>query len=529
MNSQQSDTSDILTLEQKWEQLNFPEKEFCTLKEGQNIVLHSTEHSAERILATAELSTLEDLIKVLVNKFKEVESKNEELNKDWSESEDILKLVSKVSMFKSYVLQAVALGNYTPILENLKQKEIQIAATYKQNYEVRLKFAEKAEALQESTDWKTTTDELRQLLEDLKSAPIVEKHKNDELWERINKAKDYFYQRKRAHQEEMEIEMMSNLDLKLEICEKAEKLSKSEEWRITTDAFKELMEQWKTIGRVVSNEKNDELWNRLIESKNSFFEKKKKHFANIFEEQELNHQKKVAIVERAEALQNSEDWKETTELFTALNEEWKAIGRTPREKADEIWERFKAAKDRFFDAKRKNYQELKVNLEDNYARKSAIAERAENIRKSENWRDTTLEFNDLMTEWKSIGPVPREYGDDLWEKFIAARKFFFDRKDDNREKRNKDFEKRVSSRLSQTKDFLNRIEEEYKDDIAKIEEFKESLNNISGEGAKDEELKSHLTSLVQNIEKKLPNKLSKIEDVKKQYEELLEKSKNPNK
>lgn len=526
MNTNQSDATEILTAEQKWEQLNFPEKEFCALKEGQNLVLKATEHFPERVLANVVYSTLDNLIKILTDKFKEVEKKFNDLAQEWNETEDKLKLVAKLHIFKSYVLQAVALGNYSPIFADLVQKEKQIETIYKENYQIRLKLVEKAESLRDSTDWKITTDEFKQILEDIKSAPLVEKHKNDELWDRLIKAKEHFFQRKRVHQEELEAEMMNNLDLKLEICEKAEMLAKSDDWRTATDALKDLMEQWKSIGRLLSVEKNDELWHRFLNAQNNFFERKKKYFSEIFAEQDLNYQKKLAIVEKAEALQNSEDWKETTEQFNTLNEEWKAIGKVPREKIDEIWERFRNAKDKFFDAKRKNYQELKVNLEDNYARKSAIVDRVENIKNSENWRDTTFEFNELMNEWKSIGPIPREYGDQLWEKFIAARKHFFNRKDAHREKRNKDFENRIHSRLQQTKDFLAKIEDEYKDDLAKIEEFKESINNISGEGAKDLELKNHLTSLVQNLERKLPNKSKKIAEVKNQYEELLEKTNN---
>src|SRR5690606_23132331 len=113
------------------------------------------------------------------------------------------------------------------------------------------------------------------------------------------------YENKRKNQEAYESQMMHNLDLKLELCEKAEALSLSKEWKDTTQKYKELNEEWKTIGRVASAEKNEELWNRFISAQNIFFDRKKENFERINAEQDQNLTLKKAIVEKAVTLQNN--------------------------------------------------------------------------------------------------------------------------------------------------------------------------------------------------------------------------------
>src|SRR5690606_18306990 len=145
--------------------------------------------------------------------------------------------------------------------------------------------------------------------------PFVEKEVSDRLWAQIEEARNHFYERKRAFQESVEKEMMQNLDLKLELCEKAEALSQSENWKETAEVYKQLMEQWKNIGRVATAEKNDELWNRFVSAKNIFFDRKAVHQGQIMEEQEANYIAKLKLVELAESIKESTKWKETADQY----------------------------------------------------------------------------------------------------------------------------------------------------------------------------------------------------------------------
>ncbi|PSK94099.1 DUF349 domain-containing protein [Taibaiella chishuiensis] len=522
MTTQQPNAENQITPE-KWDELNFDGKHFCSLNDAQEIVLKATAYSQERPLSAITTDNCDTIIAALSEKFKEVTSKLQELDTEWQQTEDKIKVNGKVLRLKEYLNHANAIGDYAPLYENLAEKEKHIQSLFDANYEEKLKLAEQAEALKDSEDWKGATDNFRAIVDHWKNANPAEKNKSDKLWERIENARNHFYERKRLHQDDVEKDMMQNLDLKMEICEKAEKLAQSEDWRKTSDLYKELMDQWKTIGRVASAEKNDELWNRFIAARNVFFDRKKVNFEQIQQEQEANYAVKLALVEKAEAICDNKDWKETTQEMSDMMDTWKKTGRVPYEKADELWNRLQAARDKFFAAKRQSAEEFKVNLEDNYAQKMALLKRAEELQHSDNWKEATDEINDLMQEWKKVGQIPREYGDEIWERFIGARNNFFARKDADRDRRKARFQSQLDGRFQQTQQFLEKIQSEIKEEEEKLNDFRSSLDNTTGSGTKEEELRKHLENLIRQIESKLPARREKEAEVARQLEELKEK------
>lgn len=523
MTTQQPGNDNLVTME-RWNELSFSGKEYCSLNEAQEIVLEATAHSPARILSAVNKANCEAVVTALSEKFTEVEAKLKELENEWQQADDKLKCSGKVARLKEYFLHANAIGNYEPLFSALKEKELQIDAIYTQNYQLKLAVTEKAEALKDSEDWRATTEAYRAIVEEWKTMPAIQKSKNEALWERIEKARNAFYDRKRHHQDDIEKEMMQNLDQKLELCEQAEKLAMSEDWRATADAQKEMMDRWKTIGKAASHEKNEELWQRFINARNTFFDRKKVHFEQIKTEQEANYALKLALVEQAESMQESTEWKKTSDAYSNLMTEWKKIGRVPQEKTEELWQRLDAARDKFFSARRQNVQEFKVGLEDNYAQKLVLVNRAEELQNSDNWRETSDELNELMTEWKKIGRASRDQEEELWERFIKSRKAFFARKDADRERRNARFKSQAEGRLKQNREFLEKIEEELREDEEKLKDFTESLANTESKDAKDEEIRKHLQNLIRQIESKLPAKRQKVEEVRAQLAELEKKT-----
>ena len=508
-----------------WDELHFEGKEWCRLDSENNLVLNATDHNPERILANLSPANAQLTINALSEKFNEVESKFSDFKKELDAAEEPEKLSGKLQRMKSYLLGAHALGDYQSMLRYVQEKEEGLQNLNQNHIKARQHLVDKAESLKESSDWKQTTEKYKQLVEEWRMAPHVDKESNDQLWAKIEAARNHFYERKRAHTEAMEKEMMQNLDQKLEICEEAEHLAKSDNWRETSDKFKALMDRWKSIGKVATPEKSEELWSRFTAAKNAFFDRKGAHQGDIAKEQAANLEEKLKLVEEAEAIKDSTEWKKTAQRYAEILESWKKIGKVPFEKADEIWNRMQAAKDCFFSAKRQHSENFKVGLEDNYAQKKALVERIESLKDATNWREATEEINELMTTWKTIGPVPREYGDELWEQFIKARKYFFKRKDEDRDNRKNRFVGQVQNRLNQSRQFLQKLEDELKEDEERLAEFHDTLNSTEEEDAKDKEIKKHVSNLVQQLERRLPSKRSKIEDVKMQIEELEQKLK----
>lgn len=521
------DSNQLQAINTWWESLTIDHKMQFALNDGGELVLKPYNDYKERIIASFSDENTEPVFKALVDKFPEIEEKVAELTKEWTAEEDKLKLIGKLERTKEYLNHTNAFGNFEALYKQVDELFEQATKLIEENHTKKLAIVEEAEKIAGSDDWKQTTDNLLKLAEDWKQTGYLDKERNDTLWSRLEAAKDKFFERKREHHEDVEKEMMQNLDLKMEIVDKAEALAASDDWRKATDELKALMEQWKSVGRTM-HDKNEELWKRFTEANNIFFERKRVHFEQIHKEQEENYKAKLELVDKAEALKDNTDWNDTTKAYKELMDEWKKTGRVPREKSDEVWNKFNAARDHFFERKRESQAAFKVELDDNYAQKLALLKRAENLAESTQWRETTEELNELMTEWKKIGPVPRKHSNEIWERFITARKQFFERKDANREQRKAYYEKKEKERISQTGNFADKIAAELDEEKNKLVDFKEALGNITPGMKKEEELREHLTKLIGQTEKKIEHKKEKLEEAQKQLEELKEKDAKSN-
>ncbi|MBS1772588.1 MAG: DUF349 domain-containing protein [Bacteroidetes bacterium] len=511
------------TLQEWWNAISFAGKNNYTLNEAGELTQQQVGQLKERVVTTLSADTADVTLKALQDKFSEAQYRCKELLVEWENTSDKLKLIGKAERFKDYLQEAAVVGEVNTLEKFIANIETELHKLVEENFIIKKQMAEEAETIAAGDNWKEGTQKLKDLAERWKKAGYLDKHRNEELWNRIEAAKNSFFERKRQNQEDVSKELLANLDLKMEMVEKAEKLAASEEWKEATEGFHNLMEEWKKTGRTI-HEKNEELWHKFITAKNSFFDRKKAHFDTIQVEQEANLVAKMALLEKAEALQNSTEWGSTAQAFTQLMEEWKKIGRAPAEKADEIWNRFIAAKETFFNAKKQHSETLKVSLQDNLAQKMALLKRAESLQNSTHWRETTDEMIELMEEWKKIGPVPREYNDDIWNKFTAARKKFFERKDANREHRKHVAEKHKSQRVQQTYDFVRKLEEELKEEEDRLADFKEGIQNITP-GKKEAELRAHLTKLIEQTEHKIQHKQEKLAEARKQVDDLESKSK----
>lgn len=505
------------TLQQWWDECTFSSKGLYQLKENGDIVLQALGGNGERTIATVAAENAEIVLKALLEKFPEVEAKIKELQQEWDSTADKLKLAGKVERIKDYLMHANAIGDFDTLVRAVIEMEQVITRQVNENYEAKLKLVQQAESLTDSEDWKETSQVLRDLTDQWKELGYTDKERNDVLWERLEAARTKFFDRKRSHQEDVNKEMLANLDIKIELVDKAEKLAASDDWKATTEAFKSLMDEWKKTGPTM-HDKNEALWSRFIMAKNTFFDRKKQNFETIQQEQETNYAAKLALVEKAEAMKENTEWNKTTTDFSALMDEWKSIGRVPSEKSDELWNRLNAAKDVFFNNRRQHFETVRVSLEDNMAMKQALIKRAEALQNSTRWHEATEELNELMDEWKKTGPVPREHSKKMWDQFLAARKTFFERKDSNREYRKQKAERKTNERKFQLTTFLKNLEAELKEEQEKLEDFKNGLQNITP-GRKAEELRNHLEDLIKQTERIITSKQGKIETTKKQIEE----------
>ena len=202
------------------------------------------------------------------------------------------------------------------------------------------------------------------------------------------------------------------------IVARAESLVDSQEWKATSEAFREMQEQLRSIGSA-GKELDDPIWERFRAARSGFHERRTAFFADRQKQWEVSKEKKEALAVEAESLAEVDDFKDKSARARALMDEWKAAGFAGREAEDELWPKFRGALDRFYERRTAYYEQNKL-------RKEELAVKAEEISGSTDWRATGEAMRRLMEEWKTLGSAGRENDDPLWERFRGAQQIFYE-------------------------------------------------------------------------------------------------------
>ena len=242
-----------------------------------------------------------------------------------------------------------------------------------------------------------------------------------------------FYDLVQINRELRDLDFRKNLEAKTEFCEQAEALAESED---VVGAFKELQklhEQWKEYGPV-AKEFRDSIWERFRAATAVINKKYQAHFEGLKEQHAANLEAKTALCEKVEAIAEQEiassnQWNALSKEIEAIQAEWRKIGFATRKDNQKVYDRFRAACDKFFSRKREYYNEFKDNMNDNMAKKLAIIEQAEALKDSTDWKKTSDTLIELQKQWKEIGAVPRKKSEQLWKRFRAACDAFFNERD----------------------------------------------------------------------------------------------------
>ncbi len=242
--------------------------------------------------------------------------------------------------------EAKAIGDFDRLYECLRNLEKEIISIQNERIKKKEELCQQAEELSKSTDWKETGKRLQELQRVWKRIGSAGQDIDEELWQRFRSAQDYFFRQREEYYNGLEREREENKRKKEELCEKAEALINSTDWKESTDLLMELQRQWKQIGSA-GRDYDEDLWLRFRIPQDIFFQRRKEYYEKLDQEREENRKKKEGLCLKAEALSGSMDWKATTELFQGLMEQWKQIGYAGRDYEDALWERFKSAMDIF--------------------------------------------------------------------------------------------------------------------------------------------------------------------------------------
>ena len=244
-----------------------------------------------------------------------------------------------------------------------------------------------------------------------------------------------FYDMVKINRDLRDLDFKKNLEAKEAFCAAAEKLAENEN---VVNAFHELQklhEQWKEYGPV-AKEKREEIWDRFKAATSVINKKYQAHFEGLKAQQEENLEKKKVLCEKLEEIaereiKNTADWNQLSKEIESLQAEWRTIGFATKKENQKIYDRFRAACDKFFERKREHYTTIKDSMSANLEKKQAIIEQAEALKSSTEWKKTADQLIALQKQWREIGAVPRKKSEQLWKRFRAACDEFFANRDAN--------------------------------------------------------------------------------------------------
>ena len=452
--------------------------------------------------STTSIATYETKTEV-VNRLKEISESDEEVTRQELDSlkSNFYRIhrAEADAAYKKFIDEGGSAEEYAPepdpeetafkeLMAAIREKRAAAAAALEQereaNYQKKLEIIDKIKVLTENPDeinrGYNDFKELQQQWNDIKEVPA---DKATNLWKTYQQAVEAFYDTLKLSNELRAYDFKKNLERKTALCEAAEKLADETDIIVAFRKLQQLHQDFRETGPVASDLR-EEIWTRFKEASTVINKRHQEFFEARKQKEEENLAKKTTICETIEAfdlegLKTFAEWNAISEKITALQAEWKTIGYAPQKMNTKIFERFRAACDAFFTRKNEYFQTVRDNLNQNYALKLELVEKAEALKDSTDWKATTDALVELQKKWKEIGTVPKKYSDQIWERFNTACDAFFAAK----KEANKDVHSEQTANMEKKRAIIDAlaaiVPEEFEGDLrSKLREAQEEWNQI---------------------------------------------------
>ena len=449
-----------------------------------------------------ELASSDEMLNQTFNKFRELQHR-------WKET-GVVPQQNVKDLWETYNLHVENFYNFIKINKELRDLDL------KKNYEQKLALCEQAEALVLEPSIVEAFHKLQKLHDEWREIGPVANEYKEVLWNRFKEASSRINKQHQEFFENIKQEQLRNLELKSELCVKAEELAQQpltsrKEWNKASEKLFEIQKVWKTIGFAPKKD-NNAIYERFRNACDKFFEAKRTYYAGLKGEMEHNLQLKTELCEAAEALRDSEEWKKTTDELIALQAKWKQTGAVSRRYSDQIWKRFRAACDAFFERKSRHFAAVDDQYGENLRRKEALLEE---MAAADILAGGFEMIRDFQRRWGEIGFVPIKQKEAIQKRYKEVVDKMFDTLRSSERDRSMDrFKEKVSSlkatgdrRLRTERDRLYNKVRQLEQDIALLE------NNIG------------FFSKSKNAEAMIAEVRAKIERAKQEMQAAIEKVK----
>ena len=294
---------------------------------------------------------------------------------------------------------------------------------FKKNLEAKTRLCEAAEKLADETDVISAFHQLQQLHQEYREIGPVSKELREEIWQRFKAASTVINKRHQQHFEDLRAREEDNLVKKTALCEKVEAINGEEnkgsgDWERHTQEIIAIQAEWKTIG-FAPQKMNVKIFERFRAACDDFFARKAEYFKTLKDSFKENADKKRALIEKAKALQDSTEWRSTSDKLIALQKEWKTIGVVPKKLGDQLWEEFLGACNKFFEARNAAGAGQRNEEHENLEKKRDVIERLKAVAE-EAGEGLQENVQKLVEEYNAIGHVPFKEKDKIYEEYHAV-------------------------------------------------------------------------------------------------------------
>ena len=359
----------------------------------------------------------------IIEKIKAMVTSPEEANKSYQDFKKLqqewkeIKLVPAEKVNELWRNYQLYVEQYYDLLKlNSEAREYD----FKKNLEIKTKICEAAEKLGTEEDVISAFHQLQKLHQEFRETGPVAKELREEVWARFKAASTIINKRHQQHFESLRAKEEDNLTKKTALCEKIEEIAKEEiktagEWEKKTKDIIAIQAEWKTIG-FAPQKMNVKIFERFRAACDDFFSKKAEFFKNMKQQFAENADKKRALIEQAKALQDSTEWKSTSDKLIALQKEWKTIGMVPKKLGDKLWNEFLTACNHFFEARNSANAGTRNEERTNLEKKRGIIEQLKAL--AENAGDNIQDkVRELIDEYNAVGHVPFKEKDKLYKEY----------------------------------------------------------------------------------------------------------------
>lgn len=333
-----------------------------------------------------------------------------ELQKQWKATGPVPQKNVK-DLYENYNLYVEKFYDFVKLNKELRDLDL------KKNLQQKIELCEKAEELLLDSSVINAFNNLQDFHTHWREIGPVAADKREEVWERFKAVTTKINKAYQEHFERQKEEQKKNLEIKTNLCEKAEELLNQQietmqSWEEKSKEMIELQQLWRTIG-FANRKDNNKIYQRFQEACNEFFQKKKLFFSKIKEEQSKNYQLKLDLCIQAEDLKENEDWKKITDEFIQLQKKWKQIGPVPRKSSEIIWKRFRNACDYFFNKKTEYFANIDNTYEENLNKKLALIEEIKTYVFGDEVEKCFIDIKQFQSRWSEIGFVPLQKKEEL--------------------------------------------------------------------------------------------------------------------